>query len=145
VHSLECDEGSLSLNELTDIYTSLSKKIESLKFELKQTKQTYNAALTKLIKRVKKLEHTIKISQARRRAKVVIFDDEEAKEDPSNQGRSLIEELNLDAGIYLAPPHATDQGKIDDTQISDQPEEQLGVFSAAMALADAVRRRKSIE
>ncbi|GJW34067.1 hypothetical protein Tco_0054099 [Tanacetum coccineum] len=69
VHSLRRDEGSLSLNELTDLYTSLSKK-----------------------------------------------------------GRSLIEELDLDAGISLVPPHATDQGRIDDTQISDQPEEQLGVL-----------------
>ncbi|GKB37346.1 hypothetical protein Tco_0882288 [Tanacetum coccineum] len=74
---------------------------------------------------VKKLEQTIKISQARRRAKVVIFDDEEAEEDPSNQGRSLIEELDLDDGISLVPPHVVDQGRIDDTQISDQPEEQL--------------------
>ncbi|GJU40740.1 putative ribonuclease H-like domain-containing protein [Tanacetum coccineum] len=29
------------------------------------------------------------------------------------------------AGISLVPPHAADQGRIDDTQISDQPEEQL--------------------
>ncbi|GKE38898.1 hypothetical protein Tco_1462303 [Tanacetum coccineum] len=92
--------------------TSLSKKVESLESELKQTKQTYHAALTKLIKRVKKLEQTIKISQAR---------------------------------ISLVPPHAADQGRIDDTQISDQPEEQLGVFSAAIALADAARRRQSVE
>ncbi|GKA19243.1 hypothetical protein Tco_0699158 [Tanacetum coccineum] len=66
VHSFGPDEGSLSLNELTDLCTSLSKK---------------------------KLEHTIKISQARMRAKVVISDAEEDEEDPSNQGRSLIEEL----------------------------------------------------
>ncbi|GKE75611.1 hypothetical protein Tco_1537652, partial [Tanacetum coccineum] len=65
VHSLRRDEGSLSLNELTDLCTSLYKK-----------------------------------------------------------GRSLIKELDLDAGISLVPPHAADQGKIDDTQISDQPEEQ---------------------
>ncbi|GJW80720.1 hypothetical protein Tco_0144695 [Tanacetum coccineum] len=115
VHLLGHDEGSLSLNELTDLCTLLSKKVESLESELKQTKQTYHAALTKLIKRVKKLEQTIKTSQARRRAKVVISDDEEAEEDPSNQGRSLIEELDLDAGISLVPPHAADQGKIDDT------------------------------
>ncbi|GKB09606.1 hypothetical protein Tco_0837918 [Tanacetum coccineum] len=140
VHSLGRDEGSLSLNELTDLCTSLSKKVESLESELKQTKQTYHAALTKLIKRVKKLEQTIKISQARRRAKVVISDAEEDEEDPSKQGRSLIEELDLDARISLVPPHAADQGRIDDTQISDQPEEQLGVFSAATALADAARR-----
>ncbi|GJW34711.1 hypothetical protein Tco_0057631 [Tanacetum coccineum] len=86
VHSLGRDEGSLSLHELTDLCTSLSKKVASLESELKQTKQTYNAALTKLIKR----------------------------------GRSLIEELNLDTGISLVPPHAADQGKIDDTQISEQ-------------------------
>ncbi|GKF61765.1 hypothetical protein Tco_0181819 [Tanacetum coccineum] len=115
VHSLGLDEGSLSLNELTYLCTSLSKKVESLESELKETKQTYNVALTKLIKRVKKLEQKIKTSQARRRAKVVISDDEEAKEDPSNQGRSLIKELDLDAGIYLVPPHAVDQGRINDT------------------------------
>ncbi|GJR98944.1 hypothetical protein Tco_0271118 [Tanacetum coccineum] len=85
VHSLGRDEGSLSLNELMDLCTSLSKKVASL---------------------VKKLEQTIKTSQDRRRAKVVIFDDEEAEGDPSNQGRSLIEELDLDAGISLVPSHA---------------------------------------
>ncbi|GJS43314.1 hypothetical protein Tco_0568357 [Tanacetum coccineum] len=128
VHSLGRDEGSLSLNELMNLCTSLSEKVESLESELKQTKQTYHAALTKLIKWVKKLEQTIKISQARRRAKVVnsnaeedkqevkqtnkiiqagrrakvvISDADEDEEDPSKQGRSLIEELDLDDGISL--------------------------------------------
>ncbi|GJV71957.1 hypothetical protein Tco_1491952 [Tanacetum coccineum] len=118
VYLLGRDEGSLSLNELTDLYTSLSKK---------------------------KLEQTIKISQDRRRAKVVISDDDEAEEDTSNQGMSLIEELDLDAGISLVPPHAADQGRFDDTQISDQPEEKLGVFSAVTVLADVARRRRSVE
>ncbi|GJZ52733.1 hypothetical protein Tco_0607618 [Tanacetum coccineum] len=145
VYSLGGDEDSLSRNELTNLFTLLSKKVESLESELKQTKQTYNADLTKLIKRVKKLEKTIKTSQARRRAKVVISDDEEVEEDPSNQERSLIEELDLDAGIYLVPPHTADRGRFDETHISDQPEEQLGVFSAATALADAARRRRSVE
>ncbi|GKE25088.1 hypothetical protein Tco_1436600, partial [Tanacetum coccineum] len=145
VHSLGRDEVSLSLNELTDLGTSLSKKVESLESELKQTKQTYHAALTKLIKRVKKLAQTIKISQARRRAKVVIFDVKKDEEDPTKQGRSLIKELDLDAGISLVPTHARDQGRIDDTQINDQPEEQLGVFSVATALTDAARRRQSVE
>ncbi|GJU09870.1 hypothetical protein Tco_1132266 [Tanacetum coccineum] len=137
--------GSLSLNKLTDLCTSLSKKVESLKSELKQTKQTYNTALIKLIKRVKKLEQTIKTREARRRAKVVISDDEEAEEDPSSQGRIYIKELDLDAGISLVPPLAKDQGRFDETQISDQPEEQLGIFIAATALADAARRRRSVE
>ncbi|GJY44687.1 hypothetical protein Tco_0432900 [Tanacetum coccineum] len=118
VHLLGRDEGSLSLNEVTVLYTSLSNKVESLESELKQTKQTYHVALTKLVKRVKNLEQTIKISQARRRAKVVIFDAEEDEEDPSKQGRSLIEELDLDAGISFVSPYAADQGRIDDPQIT---------------------------
>ncbi|GJZ74695.1 putative ribonuclease H-like domain-containing protein [Tanacetum coccineum] len=120
VHLLRRNEGSLSLNEL-------------------------RISVPYCPRRVKKLEQTIKTSEARRRAKVVISDDEEAEEDPSNQGRSLIEELDLDAGIYLVPPHATIQGRFDETQISNQPEEELGVFSAATALIDAARKRQSVE
>ncbi|GKD70069.1 hypothetical protein Tco_1324159 [Tanacetum coccineum] len=118
VHLLGRDEGSLSLTELT----------------------TYNAALTKLIKRVKKLEQTIKTSKSRSRTKVVISDDEEDEEDPSKQGKSLIEELDMDVGISLVHPHATDRGKSNDTQVSGQPEEQLGVFSATKILADAAEQ-----
>ncbi|GJS84550.1 hypothetical protein Tco_0751091 [Tanacetum coccineum] len=145
VYSLRSDEGSLSLNELTVLCTSLSKKVESLESELKQTKQTYSIALTKLIQRVKKLEQTIKTSQARRRAKVVISDAEQDKEDSSKQERSLIEELDIDAGISLVPQHVADQGRFDDTQVSDQPEEQLAVFSVAKVLADAAEQRRDFE
>ncbi|GKE11838.1 hypothetical protein Tco_1415389 [Tanacetum coccineum] len=145
VYSLGSDEDSLSLNELTVLCTSLSKKVKSLESDLKQTKQTYKTALTKLIKRVKKLEQTIKTSQARRRAKVVISNAEEDEEDPSKQGRSLIEELDMDAGISLVPPHVADQGRFDDTQVSDQPEEQLGVFSTTKVLADATEQRRDVE
>ncbi|GKD82446.1 hypothetical protein Tco_1349285, partial [Tanacetum coccineum] len=115
VHSLGRDEGSLSLNELTDLCTSLSKKVEGLESELKQTKQTYSTALTKLILRVKKLEQIVNASKSRRRVRVVESDDEEDLEDPSKQGRSLIEELDMDAGISLVPPHAVNKGRNDDT------------------------------
>ncbi|GJT41646.1 putative ribonuclease H-like domain-containing protein [Tanacetum coccineum] len=74
VQLLGRDEGSLSLNELTDLYTSLSKKVEGLESELKQTKQTYSTALTKLILRVKKLEQIVKANKSRRRARVVESD-----------------------------------------------------------------------
>ncbi|GKB23255.1 hypothetical protein Tco_0862656 [Tanacetum coccineum] len=60
-------------------------------------------------------------------------------------GRSLIEEMDLDAGISLVPPHVADHGRFDDTQVSDQPEEQLGVFSAAKVLADAAEQRRDVE
>ncbi|GKE84296.1 hypothetical protein Tco_1558038 [Tanacetum coccineum] len=112
VQSLGSDEGSLSLNELTVLCTSLSKKVEILESKLKQTKQTCSTALIKLIKRVKKLEQTIKKSQARRRAKVMISNAEEDKEDPSKQGRSLIEELDMDAIISLVPPHLNKEGML---------------------------------
>ncbi|GKE32393.1 hypothetical protein Tco_1451715, partial [Tanacetum coccineum] len=57
VHLIRSDEGSMTLNELTVLCTTLSKKVETLESDLKQTKLTYGAAYTKLIMKVKKLEH----------------------------------------------------------------------------------------
>ncbi|GKA92462.1 hypothetical protein Tco_0814387 [Tanacetum coccineum] len=57
-HTPRSDEGSMTLHELTVLCTNLSNKVESLETELKQTKQTYGAAFTKLIKKAKKLEQT---------------------------------------------------------------------------------------
>nr|GEU46800.1 ribonuclease H-like domain-containing protein [Tanacetum cinerariifolium] len=143
VHTLGRDEGSLSLNELTLMYTSLSTKVQSLENELQQKKKVYSSALTKLILRVKKLERTVNTSKARRKARIVISKDEDA-EAPSKQGRSLIEELDMDVDISLVPPHVADQGrKSYDTQVSGQREDQLGVFSAAKVLADAVVQGRS--
>ncbi|GJR27306.1 hypothetical protein Tco_1103538 [Tanacetum coccineum] len=79
VQSLGSDEGSLTLNELTVLCTTLSKKVEDLQNDLKQTKLTYGAAYTKLILRVKKLEHKVKTSKYRRRTKIDVYDDEEGK------------------------------------------------------------------
>ncbi|GKC43003.1 hypothetical protein Tco_1060725 [Tanacetum coccineum] len=95
---------------------------------LKQTKQVYGAAYTKLIMKVKKLEKTVKTSHSRRRAKIVVSDDEEDSEDSSKQGR-MIEEIDQDAGVTLVTP----------TQGEDQPEDQLGVLSAAKVLTDATK------
>ncbi|GKA18003.1 hypothetical protein Tco_0697840 [Tanacetum coccineum] len=89
VHTLGSDEGSMTLQELMIICITLSKKVESLEADLKQTKKVYGAAYTKLIKKVKKLEKTVKSNQARRRAKIVVSDDEEDLEDSSKQGRMI--------------------------------------------------------
>ncbi|GKA69952.1 putative ribonuclease H-like domain-containing protein [Tanacetum coccineum] len=59
VHSLGRDEGSLSLNKLTDLCTSLSKKVEGLESELK------------------------------RRARIVVSEDEDAPDDLQNRGGKL--------------------------------------------------------
>ncbi|GJT11820.1 putative ribonuclease H-like domain-containing protein [Tanacetum coccineum] len=49
-------KGSMSLNELMDLVTQLTNKVRSLENELKNTKKIYVTAITKLAKRVKKLE-----------------------------------------------------------------------------------------
>ncbi|GKC15715.1 ribonuclease H-like domain-containing protein, partial [Tanacetum coccineum] len=122
VHSLGSDEGSLTLNELIVLCTKLSIKVASLEEDLKQTKKVYGNAYTKLILKVIKLEKIVKTSQARRRAKIMVSDDEEDEEDSSKQGRSLIKDMDLDAGISLVPLHVADQGRFDDTHVSDQPD-----------------------
>ncbi|GKB90173.1 putative ribonuclease H-like domain-containing protein, partial [Tanacetum coccineum] len=70
VHSHGSVEGSLTLNELTTLVTKLSEKIGVLEDDLKKTKLTYSAAVTKLILRVKKLETKLKAGTARKRARV---------------------------------------------------------------------------
>ncbi|GJS34086.1 putative ribonuclease H-like domain-containing protein [Tanacetum coccineum] len=100
VHTLGSDEGSMTLHELTVLCTMLSKKMESLEADLKQTNKVYGAAYTKLIKNVKKLEKTIKSNQSRRREKIVVSNDEEDSEDSSKQGR-MIEEIDQDTGVTL--------------------------------------------
>ncbi|GJU35909.1 putative ribonuclease H-like domain-containing protein [Tanacetum coccineum] len=97
--------------------------------DLRHTKKVYGAAYTKLIKKVKKLEKIVKSNQARRRAKIVVSDDEEDLEDSSKQGR-MIEEIDQDARVTLVTPTHSQE---------DQPKDQLGVFSAAKVLADATK------
>ncbi|GKD32181.1 hypothetical protein Tco_1242959 [Tanacetum coccineum] len=51
VNTLGSDEGSMTLQELMVFCITLSKNVESLETNLKQTKLTYGAAYTKLIKK----------------------------------------------------------------------------------------------
>ncbi|GKE66454.1 hypothetical protein Tco_1520615, partial [Tanacetum coccineum] len=110
VYSLGSDEGSMTLYELMVLCTTLSKKVESLESNLKQTKLTYGAAYTKLIMKVKKLEHRIKLSKARRRVRHIVLEDEDYLEDPSKQGRK-ISQLDKDEGITLVQIGTQTQGR----------------------------------
>ncbi|GJR19221.1 hypothetical protein Tco_0967748 [Tanacetum coccineum] len=56
---------------------------------MRQTKKTYSTAFKKLIFRVKKLEKQIKSGKARRRARSVLSEYENAAEDSSKQGRKI--------------------------------------------------------
>ncbi|GKA87897.1 hypothetical protein Tco_0809661 [Tanacetum coccineum] len=90
IHSHGSDEGSLKLNELTNLVTKLSERIGVLEDDSRETKKTYSFAFTKLILRVKKLVARVKIRKARKRAKVFLSeDDEDVVDDSSKQGRKL--------------------------------------------------------
>ncbi|GKD42900.1 hypothetical protein Tco_1267545 [Tanacetum coccineum] len=94
VYSHGSDEGSLKLNELTNLVTKLFERIGVLEDDLKKTKHTYSSAFTTLILRIKKLESTVKTGKARKRARVVLSKDEE--DDSSKQGR-----IDEDPNIYF--------------------------------------------
>ncbi|GKD61138.1 hypothetical protein Tco_1298647 [Tanacetum coccineum] len=79
---LGSDEGSMTLQELMVLCTTLSNKVESLETDLKQTKLTYGAAYTKLIK----------------------------KEDPSKQGRKIAK-IDQDPAISLVQHDTEIQGR----------------------------------
>ncbi|GJS94967.1 putative ribonuclease H-like domain-containing protein [Tanacetum coccineum] len=65
-------------------------RIGVLEDDLRKTKKTYSSAFTKLILRVRKLEARVKIGTVRKRAKVVLSeDDEDVEDDSSKQGRKL--------------------------------------------------------
>ncbi|GKF16439.1 hypothetical protein Tco_0061357, partial [Tanacetum coccineum] len=81
VNTLGSDEGSMTLQELMALCTTLSKKVESLETDLQQTKLTYGIAYTKLIKK-----------------------------DPSKQGRKIAK-INQDHAISLVQHDAEIQGR----------------------------------
>ncbi|GKE68486.1 hypothetical protein Tco_1526558, partial [Tanacetum coccineum] len=87
-HTPGSDEGRLKQDKLTDIITALVKSLEDeLKFHKSKSK--------------------------RRILTLVTSEDEKdlVAEDPSKQGRSLIEEMDLDDGISLVPPHVEVHGR----------------------------------
>ncbi|GKA95075.1 ribonuclease H-like domain-containing protein [Tanacetum coccineum] len=122
--------------------SSHQRKVESFESDLKQTKLTYGAAYTKLIMRVKKLEHKVKSNQSRRRARVVISNNEEDLEDPSKQGRKIAEidqnpsiSLVQDEGTSWIQEDAEIQGRTSaDTKIlldQEEPTEPVEVLGSS--------------
>ncbi|GJY98918.1 hypothetical protein Tco_0516348 [Tanacetum coccineum] len=95
VHSLGCDEGSVSLNELTNLCTSLSKKVGALENELQQTKKTYSTAITKLISRGRKIfeiDIDPSISLVQDEGPLWFQEDAEIQKKISNDTEVLLEE-----------------------------------------------------
>ncbi|GKD32670.1 hypothetical protein Tco_1248179 [Tanacetum coccineum] len=145
-------EGSMKLNELTDLCTKLVDRVTSLEKELKQTKEVHGKALTKLVKKVKKLEDKLKSTTKRRKARVVISEDEEnlVSEDSSKQGRMTETAYEDIETRYAEVEYDLDQTEQHITPTKDlQSEEQnqeafeaeLSALSAAKILAEASKER----
>ncbi|GJT99444.1 hypothetical protein Tco_1109783 [Tanacetum coccineum] len=82
-HTLGSDKGRLKYDELMELVTKLSDIVVAVEEDLKQTKKTYSTALTKLILKLKKLEKQVRSGKARRRARIVLSEDEDADEGTS--------------------------------------------------------------
>ncbi|GKA33702.1 hypothetical protein Tco_0720131 [Tanacetum coccineum] len=126
VYSHGSDEGSLKLNELTNLVTKLSERIGVLEDDLKRTKQTSSAAFTKLILRIKKLESKVKTGKARKRARVVLSEDEE--DDSSKQGR-----IDEDPNTYFHQDDEVDDDVVHNTAEERQPEDSTAGITISTA------------
>ncbi|GJU79428.1 putative ribonuclease H-like domain-containing protein [Tanacetum coccineum] len=138
VHSHGSDEGSLKLNELTDLVTKLSDRIGALEDDLKKTKNTYSSAYTKLILRVKKLEARVKIGKAKRQARVVLSDDEVFEDDSSKQGRKLAdaevqEKASTDTELFIQEVTPTEV--IQDQEGSEKASDEVSTAGAKKGTA----------
>ncbi|GJS95508.1 hypothetical protein Tco_0802476 [Tanacetum coccineum] len=105
-HTPGSDEGRLKHDELMEIVTKLSDRVVAVEEDLQQTKKVYSSALKKLILKVKKMEKQVKTNKVRRRARIVISEDEDAAEDSSKQGRK-ISEIDRDPTIFLIQDEGT--------------------------------------
>ncbi|GJZ98293.1 hypothetical protein Tco_0670746 [Tanacetum coccineum] len=110
----------------------LSQKFTHLEV-IRVTRLTYGAAYTKLIMKVKKLEHKVKSSKARRRARLVVSEDEDELEDPSKRGRK-ISHIDEDEGITLVQMSAQTQGRHD-------PEVKIAAESLVYIRRSAAKRK----
>ncbi|GJS67334.1 hypothetical protein Tco_0681898 [Tanacetum coccineum] len=141
VQSLGSDEGSLTLNELTVLCTTLSKKVEDLQNDLKQTKLTYGAAYTKLILRVKKLEHKVKASKSRRRTKIVVSDDEEMKELHGFKRMRRLRRTSADTEILLEQEEPTEL--VEDPGSGEKGEKKISTANISVS-TDGVTTTKAV-
>ncbi|GKE43213.1 hypothetical protein Tco_1470497, partial [Tanacetum coccineum] len=113
-----------------------------LEDDLRKTKKTYSSALTKLILRVKKLEARVKIGKSRKRAKVVLFEDnEDVEDDSSKQGRKLSDaEVQEKASTKTEPiiQEVTPTEVIQDQGSSEKGSAEVSTAGATKGIASEV-------
>ncbi|GJR43304.1 hypothetical protein Tco_1311407 [Tanacetum coccineum] len=129
-HTPGSDECSMTLYELTVLCIQLLIKVASLEKNLQHTKKVYSDAYTKLIMKVKKLEHKVKSRQPRRRARVVISNIEEDLEDPSKQGRRIAE---IDQNLSISLPTEL----VGDLGSGEKGEKEISTTNISVSTASA--------
>ncbi|GKF29490.1 hypothetical protein Tco_0095832 [Tanacetum coccineum] len=138
VHLHGSDKGSLKLQELMNLVTTLSDMIGVLEVDLRKTKQTYSSAYTKLILRIKKLESQLKIGKARTQARVVLSDDKAFEDDSSKQGRKLFDEevqekASTDTKLFIQEVTPTEV--IQDQEGSEKASDEVSTAGAKKGTA----------
>ncbi|GJS67944.1 hypothetical protein Tco_0682509 [Tanacetum coccineum] len=121
-------------NELMDLVTKLSDRVVALETDLQQTKKVYGAAFTKLIKKVKRLEKKDKLIKSRRKARIVVSDDEEDLEDPSKQGRKIAK-IDQDPDIFLVQHDTEFNFDFNAAKEVSTAEETISTAGASVTLA----------
>ncbi|GJZ99495.1 hypothetical protein Tco_0672046 [Tanacetum coccineum] len=149
VHLYGSAEGCMQQHDLMVLINKLNDKIDGLEKDLQQTKKIYSTALTKLVLRVKKLEYKLKSGKVRRKAKIVLSDDEEIAEDSSKQGRKIsqIDEdptisLVQDEGISWIPQKEEVHEKPSEMEISTASPPKVTKVSTAEAHVYTRRKAK---
>ncbi|GKE01313.1 hypothetical protein Tco_1389296 [Tanacetum coccineum] len=134
VHSHGSDEGSVQQHDLTVLVNKLNDRIDGLEKDLQQTKKTYSTALTKLVLRVKKLEYKLKSGKVRRKAKIVLSDDEEIIKDSSKQGRK-ISQIDEDPIISLVQDEETPTDIIKEHESGEKGEMEFSTANIQVSTA----------
>ncbi|GJR91023.1 retrovirus-related pol polyprotein from transposon TNT 1-94 [Tanacetum coccineum] len=137
-HTPRSDKGRMQQTELIDLVIKLSDKVRALETDLQQTKQVYSTAITKLIMKVKRLEKIVKLSKARRRAKIVVSDDEKT----STQEDHLEDQLGV---LSAAKENIRARVEADEEltqKLQAKEREKYSEVDQAKMLVDLINQRK---
>nr|GEW92503.1 xylulose kinase-1 [Tanacetum cinerariifolium] len=122
-----------------------SDRVVALETYLKQTKKVYGAAYTKLIMKVKKLEKTVKTNQARRRAKIAVFDDEEDLEDPSKHGGRYDQDMEFNLDFDAAKEVSTAEKEVSTAKPVFTTGAAVTTASVDVSLVSPTRRVSTVD
>ncbi|GJT06574.1 putative ribonuclease H-like domain-containing protein [Tanacetum coccineum] len=136
-HTPGSDEGRLEHDELMELVTRLSDMVVAVEEDLKHTKKTYSIALTKLVLKVKKLEKQVRSGKIRRRARIVLLEDEDADEGTSwfQEDIETQEKNSADTDVLLEETTLTEL--IEDLRSGKKGEKEISTADVPVSTAGA--------